>query len=215
MPSWNEQPFTVLSINVNLTKCTCNHPSVKPDMHFAECPSRPVLIPCRIPRSVTFTVTLGMCDYPRDACRFGHLDGCRARPIRVACSIGGKTWEESHINDCEVAGEGIGLNTTAEHLIAQERWALVKALVLRNENAAQLNTHGLALSKQRDAVFAALADMARMERAYYDAAQAIHKALPGIYVSSDMQACDPDEAPSARWLSSYVEGLIEQVGVVS
>jgi hypothetical protein len=109
----------------------------------------------------------------------------------------------------------------------RDRWELVKALVMGQNGEAIKAVRSSptlpwaalgGLLQQRDAVYAALADMARCERAYWGAAQAIHRALPGVCVSSDMQVVDPGDddgdAPSARWLSAYVEHLVDQVGIL-
>lgn len=208
------------TINVNLSKCDDGLACVSSD---DECPATPVLIPCPIPRSVTFTVRLGECSGP---CRAklksvevpGHSFDCPARPIRVSCSISKKTWEESEVSEVEILISPMSIDDRNRiYAACRERWALVKALVL----GTAFHAHGARewrrmeeLSKQRDAVYAALAAMAQCERSYWAAAQAVRKALPGVYVGSDMRVVDPGgedgEAPSARWLASYVERLVEQ-----
>jgi hypothetical protein len=225
MSSWIETPHVLPTINVNLKPCTFALPHSHGEAPYI-CGGPEVLLPCPIQRSVTFTVQLGECI----GCERGRLDGqhfsnCPARPIRVACSIGGETWAGSEVVDVDLPDSESYPQPAGWRAIflvaARDRWALVKALVTGSDCAAFRATHSpipwtriSPLVTQRDAVFAALADMARMERAYYDAAQAIHKALPSVYVSSDMQVCDPEDAPSSRWLSSYVEFLVEQVGVM-
>jgi hypothetical protein len=226
MSSWNEKPHVIPPINVQLKPCTCGGGLIT--THSAPCPGGPVLLPCSIPRSVELTVTLGECECAarynaeRQTLKLPHLADCPGKPIRVSCSIGGETWEESEVVDAEYStGPGrVRIEIASDRPVLKacsDRWALVKAWVL---GKPQVQPDGkwvdapTDLFTQRDAVFAALADMARMERAYYDAAQAIHKALPSVYVSSDMQVCDPEDAPSSRWLSSYVEYLIEQVEVM-
>lgn len=211
------------TLNVNLAPCDCSHRRGLSDQCLSDCASAPVFIPCPIPRSVEFTVTLGECTCQDGRFRQGgryrdggvpHADGCFAHPIRVTCSIGGEAWAESEVNDIDLRrsedypqppGWRVRLRT-----ICRECWALVRALVL---GASTMRGANGALLAQRSTVFSALCQMARMERAYYDAAQAIHKALPAVYVSSDMQVCDPGDAPSTRWLAAYMEHLIEQVGV--
>jgi hypothetical protein len=104
----------------------------------------------------------------------------------------------------------------------RERWALIVALMTGKtwrEIDAVLHPRTPSppmMVAVRDAVFAALADMVRCERAYWASAQAIYKALPDVDVSSDMQVVDPGDddgdAPSTRWLAAYVAHIIERVG---
>jgi hypothetical protein len=99
--------MTSSMLNVNLKPCRCQEPKKRaapcePGHHRPEC-GGPVPIPCRLPPSVTLRVVLGVCDYPRDACRFGHLRGCAAYPLRVTCSIVSPdgSWEKSGVDDVD------------------------------------------------------------------------------------------------------------------
>jgi hypothetical protein len=241
MPSWNEKPFTVPTLNVNLAKCNCGHAAFLAGRengavsHSDTCASRPILIPCPIPRSVTLKVALGWCACPpalesseryRDG---GHLRGCPARPASVSCSIGGETWEKSEVQLLSVEPSDPTADRVKCMSAARARWALVKALVLgrsHQEWSGDVTTGAMAmlvgeLFAQRDVVFAALADMARAERA----AHAAFLALPmEIRRSSIMQASCGHVAsdlwqeaiwPARQILGHYVERLIEQVGALS
>lgn len=213
MPSWNEKPHTIPTINVNLKPCICFGRS-GPD-HIQTCPGAPVLIPCPLPPKVEFMVRLaGECEctsipgspspnapvWDEDQ----HDDHCPARTIRVTCSIVGETWEGSEVKS---------INSTDALLMpsffdavwtaCRELWALVKALAL---GASTVSGARGALLAQRTTVFATLADMARLE-----AAHAARKAeLP-----DGIRPVRPDVAPeSHEALWRYVQRLVEQVGVL-
>jgi hypothetical protein len=187
-----------------------------------------VLVPCPIPRSVTFSVAPGSCT---TGCDFGgtrsmHYPHCPARPVKVSCSISGKTWEESEVDEQEYLNTRPLATDDLNRLYAacRDRWALVKALVTGFVGDFGALCPGSAavvsLRNQRDAVFAALAAMARAERA----AHAAFLALPmDIRKSSILAkamghvATDPLAArlPSVTLLEHYVEHLIERVGIPS
>jgi hypothetical protein len=225
--------------------CTCRAPHSDVLVATAICAAAPLLIPLPIDnwRSVTFTVALGACPtHPHDTgpcepmpsephrCVYGEHP---LRTIKVSCSISGKTWEESEVSEASVVemdsigrildAQDNGVTGLAASLVAacRARWALVKALVLGQ--VAVMGDEATArevvrVTHQRNAVYAALAKMARCEREYWDAAKAVYVAFPQAHVSSDMQVVDPGDddgdAPSARWLAAYVEHLIEQIGVL-
>lgn len=254
MPSWNEKPHTKPLININLRLCDCGYiedasaaqrahasgPCVIESFlvrHLDRCASAPVIIHCRIPRSVTFTVAAGGCTCGADAyntrksserasfVQAKHCGDCRARPIRVACSIGGKTWEESEVDDLETHNAPPDAVHATEGLdvlqVARERWALVKALVagqhgdavkvVRSSQSISWSVLGPML-QQRDAVFSALAEQARLEVAMLSAQDRTVKAIGSPRLTAS--AREPNERPSAQALSIYVEQLIEQVGVL-
>jgi hypothetical protein len=192
MPSWTEKPHVTPTINVDLAPSGATNP-----------------IPCHIPRAVAFYVALGEC-----TCGGGlvtaHSPGCPARPVRVDCNISGETWATSDAFEaslpalCRVPTSD---DIDAALVAARERWALVKALVMGKETAAQLNAHGLSLAKQRDSVFAALADMARAESTIIQRFADIDKAFTH-------RKRRPFCGPAADELAAFVEHLIEQVGVM-
>lgn len=211
------------TINVNLTSHCYDCGSSPPGPHATECAAlevklRPVLIPCPVPRSVTFEVRLGGCDcfpsghrsVPVPPMR-AHSPQCASQPVRVSCSISGKTWEESEVTECEanIPGDGYPANLMGP---CRERWASVKALVLGARASDYTGWCGSSLRAfaglftQRDAVYAALADMARAEEAIRVSHAAIDKAM-GLPWSES-------EPLSQRALERYVERLIEQVGVL-
>lgn len=193
------------NINVNLAKCTCGGPW-KGGGHVPPCLATPVPIPCPISRSVTFEVRVGecTCGTPFESFPPQHTDRCPARPIRV--SISGKTWKESHVADVE--GRVDGEISDAEWTACEELWALVKALAL-GENWDRSKPGIAALFEQRDAVFAALADMARAEESALQAQQRFYEACP-IVLRTERRG----ERPSVGRLAAYVEHLIEQVGAL-
>jgi hypothetical protein len=211
------------AINVNMKPCMCaaraHHQSITlTGRHFEECSGSPVLIPCPIPRSVKFEVVLGGCKTP-GACSLPrpmfqattqHISTCPARPVRVSCSVSGSTWEESYLSFVERSdGDAIGPEFDRVDSLCRERWALVKALVLRQQGfVAPAPDHIVELHAQRDAVFAALADMVRHEKGLEEAAQSAAKAMGG---EGDMSGA---VVASAEFLAAYVERLIEQVSVL-
>jgi hypothetical protein len=134
-------------------------------------------------------------------------------PIRVSCSISGKTWEESEAMDVETRDETRHPSAPRYYRAlsaAQDRWALVKALVTGHMRGGAL-TPPLGpetLFVQRDAVYAALCEMARAEMTIQNTEQACAKHLP----RADVKRIGP--SPAASWLAAYVERLIERVSVL-
>lgn len=207
------------TINVNIAVCHCG-----PDPHCTH-HNKPLHLPCPIPRSVTFVV-LGKCAcattpgpmlLPRTVglVEEAHGRDCPARPVKVSCSISGATWEESHISAWETE-DGIGLNTTEEARAADERWALVKALVLEQDEEWRKDprSEGWNLQPQRDAVYAALADMARAEEAALKAQKMADDAFSSARYAKVGDSDHRAAPPSVNRLRRYVEHLIEQVGVL-
>lgn len=227
------------TINVNLTKCSCGEARVRalhgaiPEAHLPTCSAFPVLIPCPIQRSVTFEVALGECICPMGPPPrkeswmddIGHALECPARPIKVACSISG-TWEASEARDAmRVGAMGREYHIPTDDKIqaaVRERWALVKALVLgaRIErdplpsfSSADSDKAVAALFAQRDAVFSALADMARAEEQVWTAQERACRTMEATFIPDNFMNEEPHSRPSASILERYVERLIEQVGV--
>jgi hypothetical protein len=189
----------------------------------------PVLIPCSLEpfRSATFSVVLGTCECalsltPQTAPEWHHASRCPARPVRVSCSIRsgpkGKEWEESEVAQCEphpddvsrfaVVTDAYGMMYAA----CRDRWELVKALVLGKpavcfEEWARHRPGVAAVLAQRDAVFAALADMARAEEAL---AVSVKRGADAIRSHAFPPPVVVRYAESA--LAAYVEHLVEQVG---
>ena len=255
MPSWTEKPHAVPTINVNLKPCDCGADSLNAARragnpnpvdalpHMITCAAAPVLIHCPIPRSVTFEVALGKCtklcadpSLRGVTLEGGHLTGCAAKPIRVTCSISGKTWAKSEVDDCEpvigviqpdggVSSGGGDFRDAAQEQATlracRERWALVKAVVTgQNPDAGEregllVTAYYNGMLGTRDQVFAALCEMTRAENAALSALGAVMKATgwKGIHFS-DPQHRD-DMRPSAFLLTRYVDHLVEQVGMLS
>lgn len=213
------------TLNVNLKPCTCFRrlADQRPDDHTFPCGAGAVLIPCPIPRSVTFEVRLGQC-----ACNAGlrgfrgqlapHTASCPARPIRVTCSISGKTWEGSDVSECEVHHDGRETSPADMTRACRERWALVKALVLGvHPDFERGNYTGptLPMFRQRDEVYAALADMARAEEAAQQAQVRAMTAFPWAKMKRDWDGDHiRNRRPSEDMLERYVEHLVEQVGIL-
>lgn len=186
--------------------------------------ANPVLIPCQLPRTVEFKVALGECrcreeEEPdevggRKTTEPGHFSNCPARPISVTCTIDGDTWEESFVDGADFQPmEG------ARRLIdaCDDRWALVKALVLgkmpRLTGTEATDLPVIALIEQRDAVFAALCDMARAENGARTAHHAMVKALD-VAGAAYSGAAPVYNDVAARGLAAYVAHLLEQVGAL-
>lgn len=213
------------AVNVNLQKCTCHYlRTFGAAGHYADCPGTPVLIPCPVPRGVTFEVRLGECTSPgactRPAPMFmpctNHLSSCPARLVRVSCSISGKTWEESEVTECEVFHEGRETSPADMLRVCRDRWGWLKSAML-GHSLTDCPDIVQALRRQRDSVFAALADMARAEEAAYAAEVAWGMAMKRPArdeVRHPDPSFDANVLPSQRRLSAYVERLIEQVGVL-
>jgi hypothetical protein len=131
------------------------------------------------------------------------------------------TWEKSEPSAEEVFTYDVDQRARdaypAEVAAVRDRWALVKALVLGHTDLSSLLTGptAAAVLSQRDTVFSALADMARLEDSLFAAQVRLDKAakVPGF---SDLAGVSSDtaERPSAEFFAAYVTHLIEQVGVL-
>jgi hypothetical protein len=228
------------TINVNLAPCVCGGPLPRlltegPDVHPGGCPGAPILIPCPIPRSVTVKVPLGACQcriagrralieflgagdsFPGGINAWHDFD-CPARPVKASCSISGSTWEESEVVDVDNPHENDGRwgaesgDAFRTALSAcNDRWALVKALVMGHDtlHIARCGPNMIDLTDQRDNVFAALADMDRAEEKIEAAKHSFFGALHRHGKTIVRTA-----RPSHGMLETYVERLIEQVGVL-
>jgi hypothetical protein len=131
------------AVNVNLAKCDCPDFGRSRGTPYRPCPAVPVFIPLPLPRSVTFQVVLGECSgacttindtrgYRREVV---HDEDCPARPVKVSCSISGKTWAESEVTDAWPEKNDGFLCSTGQtfptlEAVCRDRWSLVKALVL-------------------------------------------------------------------------------------
>lgn len=229
MNETDRMPTTAPTVNVNLTRtCACGavERRANPSGHFDQCAAKPILIPCPIPPTFECTVALGMCSNTwRCVIGMGRSDGvqhgaaCPARPIRVACTIGGDgTWAGSNVTDIEPATDADGDDWgDAMWRACRGRWELVKALVLNTGCPAVSCITGatwLPLARQRDAMYSALAEMARAEEAAFKAQDKAMSALQDSLFLAPYHDELPENRPSARMLERYVERLIEQVGVL-
>jgi hypothetical protein len=209
-------------IDVNLFKPGhCHQPDVT--CEAAGCMSAPVLIPCRLPESFTCEVVLGRCDcsHRRSFQTTGkHDDSCPARPVRVSASITSPdgSWEKSEVTDCETDARLADLGFSTGEMLrldaaARARWPLVKALVLGHTDLSALLTGPKAaeLLTQRDAVYAALADVVRHEEGLFQSGNDAMKAIDG----SSYARPKPIDRECAATLERYMKRLIEQVGVLS
>jgi hypothetical protein len=227
MPSWNEKAHVIPTINVNRLPCNspCEHYTPRPASgHGENCSAKPVPVPCPIPRSVTFTVRPGGCECvingPFRPLGYQHGPECPARPIKVVCYISGGTWEESEVAETEhapVDDVPHGADSWAPLRIAdacRARWALVKRVVLGVPEAEAYMKWpvGLTLYAQRDAVFSALAEQARLEEAMLAAQERTVKAIASPRLTTGPS--DLEQRPSAQAMTVFVERLIEQVGVM-
>jgi hypothetical protein len=95
----------------------------------------------------------------------------------------------------------------------RERWALVVALVTGGVPTTECMG---VLCAQRDATFAALADMARAEAQAWQAAKRLLGAIPRVQVLDGMRVPKPNDpectTASESWLAACVARLIAQVG---
>lgn len=225
------------TINLNPKPCASWCPvthTIGETTHDTHCPGKPVLVPLSLEpwRSVTLTVALGECIDARECSlrthEGGHRIDCPARPIRVACSVSGNTWEESEVRSLSEFPDTI-TGATRDRLFeaCRDRWALVKALVL---GASKVSAFPEAFRMipavsemlvQRDAVFAALADLRRTEMAAHAALLALPMDLRKSMIIAKQcgpVAADPEgggiDLPSTKLLAVYVQRLIEQVGAL-
>lgn len=220
----------VPTINVNLTPCNCGlasrTPTYPPTPHQDHCSGKPILIPCRLHESFTCDVVLGEC-----ACQNvvaggmmvpgAHHVRCPARPVRVSCSISGKTWEQSFpVADWDMVTERfVGAYRPVVWPAITDRWALVKALVTggtEHDIPEPLRYYRIVARwvHQRNEVYAALADMARLEEALHNAAGRSATALRACGARVERKGV-PLFAPTEHDLTTYVRRMIEQVGALS
>jgi hypothetical protein len=221
------------TINVNLNPCTCKaatpYGNAATGTCTGSCPGAAVLIPLSLQffRSITFEVALGECS---ETCRQympngQHTANCPGRPVRVSCSISGKTWEESEPFDFgDADGHRFVTDTGVERV--RERWALVKALVLGakwgtcprdvDEIAKRHLNLVATLFNQRDALYAELTDLALDEQSAFGSQERAVKAMgEATFMPDNFHRAEPIARASASILARYVERLIEQVGVLS
>lgn len=211
------------TINVNTKPCPSQKWHDSRDLTpvcRGEC--APVLIPCPIQRSVTIEVALGECVcghaawVVRGNISIQHDANCHARPIRVSCSIGGKTWAESEVTDIEPNTDPDGDDWgDAMWNACRARWKIVKALVtgrattLEDVTSEPMSTlHMNGMLAQRDAMFAALAELAQIERGHSDISDELDKMEVEIYGGHDHY---PRVTQATRRLEYYVKHLIDQI----
>lgn len=173
-------------------------------------------------RSVTFQVMLGECAMGCHTQRPGqaHYAGCPARPVKVSCSISGKTWEESEVTDAWPEKNDGFLCSTGETFPALEaacraRWLIVKALVLgrswAEHSPESWDAHNpRALFAQRDTVYLALVDVVRAEEMLFLRGNDALRAATG----SAYMRPEPGDRESATTLARYVDRLVEQVSTI-
>lgn len=225
-------------VNVNLARCDCGekHLRYSGGEHRVTCPGKPVLVPLPLEpwRPVTMTVRLGECTcIPLRGPLAVGLNPwscdpiCPARPIKVTCSIRGKTWEESEVAevDWQTRNERGDWNPSpmshaerdAALAACRDRWALVQALVTGETPSDPFGRPVVIppLYLQRNAVFAAICEMVRHENA---AALAQERALKAMDVPwIDYGGCPGHHSimdgrrPSVVLLARYVGKMIEEV----
>jgi hypothetical protein len=231
------------TINVNLRPCDCSHRRWLATTCVSDCASTPILLPCPVPTSFICVVRLGECRCPTGAllaqrvpgvadCNprlsaLHHLHGCPARPVRVSCSIRsgppGQEWAGSEVGGYVKVHGGHAVEMAIDILercmaAARALWKIVVALVAGDtEIVAHTHEQRALLARlypQRDAVFSALADMARAECAAWSAQNAAAIAFKFVHTPATFHRTLPADRPSAHYLAAYAEHLIEQVGVL-
>lgn len=217
MPSWNEKPHVVPVVNVNLAKCDTPHLcAANAGEHVSVCAARPILIPCPIPSPVTFQVALGWtCDcHDREAST--HLPRCPRTIVSVSCSISGSTWVKSKVAECDAADNLKDEALWTAIRSVEDLWALVKSLVLGASKVSEFPEPFRivpAVSEmliQRDAVYAAIAKLARTEATLEADLREVMSAVLGRPGGS----LAPEHRDSAHYLQHWLSRLIEQVGVL-
>lgn len=211
------------SINVNIREQSCSprcHFGLKFRTHNNGCPRSPILLPCRLPPSFAIDVVLSpgcYCERLGIGAEPRHVPNCPSRPIRVACEISGSAWEDSDISDVEpVQGQDFpDANKSDASAVAfghaRERWALLKALITGGRPALSTDP-SYRLTEQRDAMYAAIADMARAEDAASEAQDRAHVALGDDLRLKPHHNIEAPDRPSTYMLERYVERVIELVG---
>jgi len=206
-------------INVNLRPCPIS--AAHAHGTGSTCAGAPVLIPCPPPDAFTCEVALGECSGRCNGMLWQntsiHGADCPARPVKVSCSIGGDgTWAGSEVNS--LSGYSTEIIGAARDLLfddCRDRWRIVQALVLGQPISPERTlTHAmLNLYEQRDAVYAALADMVRAESAAWDAQASAVSAIDEWH-ANDWHRSPETQAnimPSALILAAYVNQVVEQV----
>lgn len=201
--------MTTPTLNVNLKRCTCGHHVG----HGDHCWGKPIPLPCSIPRTVEMIVRLGPpCTAPP---QYHHHDSCNL-PIRVTCTIGGDgTWAGSEIAWTDVAEQECSALRTANarghaECLVRDRWEIVKALMTGRPVELSMwcgPGTGIRLTYERDAVFAALADLVHLDTQRDAALARAAMALgSGVFVHSCPRA--------EEVLGQYVSHLIAKIGAL-
>lgn len=219
------------TINVNRKPCNCPQAKRLSGLHDIDCASVPLLIPCDWPTSFTCEVALGKCSpecvrYRCASMRLGsqgHIEQCPARPIRVSCSITSSdgTWAGTEVTDVDNPhdhegrwGAGAGDSFRAAIAACNERWALVKALLLGRDGEWENDprSKGWNFRYQRDAVFTKICELTRQEEERIQTKQQLHEACSDLFPQSGVTISAPGDRESATYLSGYVRCLATYVG---
>lgn len=213
-----EEALVTPTINVNLRSFSCECGPI----HQPHCDRTPILIPCPIPPSVTVIITENKCRCRagvRGPLNGGHWSDCKGTDVRtqVSADIIGNDW-----HDAKPVGFTIGIVEASDHqcMLVRDRWALVKALVMGESwgDFQHVSALGERMSTgatfaQRDAVYAALAEQARLEVQMLAAQQRTVAAIGSPRLTASERP--PEDRPSAQALEVFVERVIEQVGALS
>ena len=216
------------TINVNLKPC----PISAAHAHGSDstCAGAPILLPCPVPPSVTFQVVLGACKchvverpHVESGC-WRHDTDCPARPVSVSCSTSGRTWEESEVTEVDWQTRNERGDWNPSPMSQQERDAALAACRARWNTVVKLllifgvRWEGLdRIKSERDAVYAALADMARAEETRVVARRKACSAIdPSGYLTDSTHAeASRIQPESTSVLAIYVGHLIESVSMLS
>ena len=207
-----------VTIQVALGECACE----MDDWWWVNKAKEHAALEVKVGRTWTATsgCACGACRAARDAGWFPgfHRPNCPARPIRVCCSISSPdgTWANSEVDISTVEPSDPLADRVKIMAACRTRWGLVKALVLGMPLSLipGIPRGSLPLVEQRDAVFAALCEMALDENARIEIKRRLFKACSVIFPKSGVTVPAPEARESATYLAAYVEGLIEQMGVL-
>jgi hypothetical protein len=216
-------------LNVNLATCSSSAGSLNAARRVGNpapvdklpceeaCPDRTLaLLPSQPPSTLVLQLALGQCACQRP--HNTHLGDCPGKPTRVYFSLRGADWRSYEVVDAWTL-EPSGLVSDGEHpealRLARERWGIVQALVLGRRPASG---GGLpeplleALSAQRDAVYAGLTTLVRLELAAEQAQYRVDEAFPYAQHQQSEDTEHRARRPSAGRLVAYIQHLLQAVG---
>lgn len=214
-------------LNVNLGPCTCRFPDAS-GKHRDGCRGVPIPIPCPWPASITVEVTLGECTcghmayVTRGYISYRHDDTCPGKPVKISCSITSSdgTWAGTEVTDAWPEKNDGYLCSTGETFptlerACRKRWAQARAVLLGSPAGIEDGVRiPLEMCRQRDAMFANIAEVARAEQVAFEAQERGIKTMgPPTFLPDNFHRAERHQRASASMLHHFTLRLFEQMGI--